>query len=99
MKKLFVTAIAAGFLFSGTANAMEAPAKSVTCVGCHGTDGNSMVPNFPKLAGQHANYLEKQLKDFRDGFRKDATMAAFSKGLTDEEIKALAAFYAAQTAK
>lgn len=99
MKNLLITAITAGFLFSTSANAMEAPAKSVTCVGCHGADGNSMVPNFPKLAGQHATYLEKQLKDFRDGFRKDATMAAFVKGLTDQEIKALAAFYAAQTAK
>ena len=99
MKKLLITAITAGVLFSASVNAMEAPAKSVTCVGCHGADGNSMVPNFPKLAGQHASYLEKQLKDFRDGFRKDATMAAFAKGLTDDEIKALAAFYAAQTAK
>lgn len=99
MKKLLMTAVTASFLFSASASAMEAPAKSVTCVGCHGADGNSMVPNFPKLAGQHATYLEKQLKDFRDGFRKDATMAAFVKGLTDEEIKALAAFYAAQTAK
>ncbi len=99
MKKLLITAITAGFLFSTSANAMEAPAKSATCVGCHGADGNSMVPNFPKIAGQHASYLEKQLKDFRDGFRKDATMAAFVKGLTDEEIKALADFYAAQTAK
>lgn len=99
MKKLLITAVTAGFLFSATASAMEAPAKSASCVGCHGADGNSMVPNFPKLAGQHANYLEKQMKDFRDGFRKDATMAPFAKGLTDEEIKALAAFYAAQTAK
>ncbi len=99
MKKILMTAITASFLFSASANAMEAPAKSVTCVGCHGADGNSMVPNFPKLADQHAVYLEKQLKDFRDGFRKNATMAPFVKGLSDEEIKALAAYYAAQTAK
>ncbi|WP_019555831.1 c-type cytochrome [Thiomicrorhabdus arctica] len=99
MKTLLLTAITTGFLFSVSANAMDAPAKSVTCVGCHGAAGNSMVPNFPKLAGQHATYLEKQLKDFRDGFRKDATMAAFVKGLTDKEIKDLAAYYAAQTPK
>ena len=99
MKKLLITAITAGFLFSGSANAMEAPAKAVTCIGCHGAGGNSLVPTFPKLAGQHAKYLEKQLKDFRDGFRKNATMAAFAKGLTDEEIKDLSAYYAAQTAK
>ena len=98
MKKLMMTAIAATVLASGSAFA-QAPAKAATCVGCHGADGNSMVPNFPKIAGQHAAYLEKQLKDFRDGFRKDATMAPFAKGLSDEEIKELAAFYATQAPK
>jgi len=98
MKKLLITAIATTALFS-SASFAQAPAKTATCVGCHGADGNSMVPNFPKLAGQHASYLEKQLKDFRDGFRKDATMAPFAAGLTDEEIKEISAFYAAQTAK
>lgn len=99
MKKLLVAALTTGALMSASAHAIEEPAKAKTCVGCHGADGNSMVPNFPKLAGQHASYLEKQLKDFRDGFRKDATMAPFAKGLSDQEIKDLAAFYAAQTAK
>ncbi|MEA3406169.1 MAG: cytochrome c [Pseudomonadota bacterium] len=99
MKKLLVATLSAGLFFSASAQAVEAPAKSKTCVGCHGADGNSMVPNFPKLAGQHANYLEKALKDFRDGFRQDATMAAFAKGLSDQEIKDLAAYYAAQSAK
>jgi len=101
MKKLLIATLSTGLLLSANAQAEApaAPAKSATCVGCHGADGNSMVPNFPKLAGQHASYTEKQLKDFRDGFRKDATMAAFAKGLTDTEIKELAAFYAAQTPK
>jgi len=99
MKKLIIASMTATFLFSASANAMEAPASAASCVGCHAADGNSVVPNFPKLAGQHAAYLEKQLKDFRDGFRKDATMEAFAKKLTDEEIKDLAAFYAVQTAK
>ena len=101
MKKLLIATLSTGLLLSANAQAEApaAPAKSATCVGCHGADGNSMVPNFPKLAGQHASYTEKQLKDFRDGFRKDATMAAFAKGLTDAEIKELAAFYAAQVPK
>jgi cytochrome c553 len=98
MKKLIITALASTALFVTSAHA-QAPAKAATCVGCHGADGNSMVPNFPKLAGQHAAYLEKQLKDFRDGYRKDATMAPFAAGLTDEEIKELSAFYASQAAK
>ncbi|WP_178863011.1 c-type cytochrome [Thiomicrorhabdus cannonii] len=99
MKKLLLVTLTAGLLVTASAQASEAPAKANTCVGCHGMDGNSVVPNFPKLAGQHAAYLEKQLKDFRDGFRKDATMTPFAKGLTDEEIKALAGYYAAQAAK
>lgn len=98
MKKLLVTALAATALLSTSAFA-QAPAKSATCVGCHGADGNSMVPNFPKLAGQHAAYLEKQLKDFRDGFRKDATMAPFAAGLSDDDIKELATYYSTQAAK
>ncbi|MBF6059095.1 MULTISPECIES: c-type cytochrome [Thiomicrorhabdus] len=99
MKKIIIATLSASALFAASFGAQAAPAKAATCVGCHGADGNSVVPNFPKLAGQHANYLEKQLKDFRDGFRKDATMAAFAKGLTDAEIKELAAFYASQAPK
>lgn len=98
MKKLLIATFAATALFSAQSFA-QAPAKSATCVGCHGADGNSVVPNFPKIAGQHAAYLEKQLKDFRDGFRKDATMAPFAKGLSDDDIKELAAYYAGQAAK
>ncbi|KUJ72724.1 cytochrome c [Thiomicrospira sp. WB1] len=85
------------FSFSPMATAADKPAKAQTCVGCHGPNGNSLVPTYPKLAGQHAAYLEKSLKDFRDGHRKNATMEPFAKGLTDEEIKALADYYAAQT--
>ncbi|WP_127470292.1 c-type cytochrome [Thiomicrorhabdus aquaedulcis] len=99
MKKLMIASVAATLLFSASAYALEAPAKASTCIGCHGADGNSVVPNFPKLAGQHASYTASQLKDFRDGVRKNATMAPFAKGLTDQEITDLANFYAAQQAK
>lgn len=97
MKKLLIATFTTGLLLS--ANAFAQPAKVAQCVGCHGANGNSVVPNFPKLAGQHANYTIKQLKDFRDGFRKDATMATFAKGLTDQEIKEIAEYYAAQKAQ
>lgn len=97
MKKLATTTVITGLLFSANAFAAHAtPAKIAQCVGCHGQGGNSVVPNFPKLAGQHASYTAKQLKDFRDGFRKDATMAAFARGLTDDEIQEIAEYYAAQ---
>lgn len=101
MKRLILAALTSGLMVSANAQAeMPAtPAKAAMCIGCHGEAGNSAVPNFPKLAGQHAAYTEKQLKDFRDGFRKDPVMSGFAKGLTDEEIKELAAYYAAQTQK
>lgn len=100
MKTLFATAmVCASFVLSPVAMAADVPAKANTCVGCHGADGNSLVPNFPKLAGQHAAYLEKALKDYRGGFRPDATMQMFAKNLTDQEIKDLAAYYAAQKQK
>lgn len=100
MKKI-ILGLAATTLFSANAfaNAEQAPAKANTCVACHGADGNSPAPNFPKIAGQHAVYLEKALKDYRDGFRKDPTMSAFAKGLDDQEIKDLANYYSKQTAK
>ncbi|WP_321326743.1 cytochrome c [Thiomicrorhabdus sp.] len=101
MKKLLIATLSTGLLITANAHAAApaAPAKAAMCIGCHGDHGNSVVPNFPKLAGQHASYLEKQLKDFRDGFRKDATMVTFAKGLSDSEIKELADYYASQTAK
>lgn len=100
MKKLLLIAATSGFLFNAPAAlSAEMPAKANTCVGCHGADGNSMVPIFPKIAGQHAQYIEKALKDFRDGFRKNATMEPFAKTLSDKDIKELAAYYSAQKAK
>ncbi len=81
-------------------------AKAATCAACHGNDGNSMIPLNPSLAGQHAKYLEKQLHDFRmaaqtggqEG-RNNAVMNGMAAGLSDQDIKDLAAFYAGQTAK
>ncbi|PLA75523.1 cytochrome C [Hydrogenovibrio sp. SC-1] len=99
MRTLLLIALSAGLLFTQTSMAAEMPAKANTCAGCHGKDGNSLSPIFPNLAGQHAQYLEVQLKNFRDGFRKNATMQPFAKGLTDQEIKELAAYFSAQAPK
>ncbi len=98
-KKSLVLAITFGLMTAtnvAVAQMAQQPAKLNTCIGCHGADGNSVVPNFPKLAGQHAAYLEKALKDYRDGFRRDESMAAFARGLTDEEIRELAGYYSQQ---
>lgn len=71
-------------------------AKAEACVSCHGVGGKSLVPTFPKLAGQHAVYLESTLKDFRSGERKNSLMSAFAAGLSDEEIHDLAVYFESQ---
>jgi cytochrome c553 len=70
------------------------------CGTCHGVTGNSTYPKFPRLAGQDAKYLARQLKAFRDQTRGDPDAIAYMWGmaaqLTDEAINALAAYYAVQ---
>lgn len=68
------------------------------CALCHGLSGESASAVFPRLAAQHPGYLAKQLKDFRDGRRKSETMADMVKGLSDEEIDGLAAYFAGKKA-
>ena len=98
MKKLLLIALASSVL-SAPVIASETPAKLNLCIGCHGQDGNSVVPTYPKLAGQHAQYLEKQLKDFRSGLRPDPVMRSFAKGLSDQEIHDLAVYFSQQKAQ
>jgi cytochrome c553 len=70
------------------------------CASCHGPKGDSISPAFPKIAGQRAEYLESQLKAFRDRTRADPMAQAFMWGMTsqlsDDSIKKLAVFYAGQ---
>jgi cytochrome c553 len=70
--------------------------KAATCAACHGADGNSAVPTFPKLAGQGEKYLLKQMKDIRDGARPVPTMAGQVDNMSDQDLADIAAFYASQ---
>jgi len=70
--------------------------KSVVCASCHGVSGESVMPDYPVLAGQHQDYLEHSLKAYRSGERSNPIMAAFVAALSDEDIADLAAYYAAQ---
>ena len=67
-----------------------------TCAACHGADGNSPAPAFPKLAGLGEKYLLKQMQDIRDGARPVPTMAGQVDGKTDQELADMAAFYDSQ---
>ncbi len=70
--------------------------KAEACLACHGPNGNSAVPQFPILAGQTARYLYLQLKDFKEGRRKEPAMEPFIANLTREDMFDLAAFFASQ---
>lgn len=70
--------------------------KVKTCATCHGEGGVSTTPAFPIIAGQYQDYLERALKDYRDGARKNPIMGAQAQGLSNAQIQALAAYYAAQ---
>ena len=67
-----------------------------TCAACHGADGNSPAPAFPKLAGLGEKYLLKQMQDIRDGARPVPTMVGQVDGKTDQELADMAAFYDSQ---
>jgi len=70
--------------------------KAASCAGCHGEDGNSMVPTFPKLAQQHPSYLVQQLRAFKEGVRKNPIMSPLAIALSDEDMTDIAEYYAAQ---
>lgn len=72
------------------------PDKVTVCAACHGADGKSTQAIYPHLAGQYASYLEHSLREYRAGSRKNAIMAAQAATLTDEDIEALSAYFAAQ---
>jgi len=78
-------------------DAAAGEAKSAICAACHGADGNSMVPNWPKLAGQHEQYLVRQISLIQSGARPVPEMIGIVPGLTAQDIADLAAWYSSQT--
>lgn len=100
MKNLAFAALAmfgAVSTVSAAGDAAAGKTKSASCVACHSTDGNSMVPTFPKLAGQHAEYIAKQLADFKSGARNDPTMSPMAAPLSEQDAADLAAYFSGNT--
>ncbi|MCF4008810.1 c-type cytochrome [Rheinheimera sp. UJ63] len=107
MKKIILP-LALLFGLVGTAHAFDGnaeagKAKSATCAACHGPDGNSVVTIYPKLAGQHAEYLYKQLTDYKLGMttggkegRANAIMYGMVAALSDQDMQDLAAYFSSQ---
>ena len=102
MKKIIFAAVAslvATFAVSIAAHASGGDAgkeKSRPCAACHGADGNSAAPDFPRLAGQYPDYIAKALKDYRSGARKNPIMGPQAEKLTDRDIADLAAYFSSQ---
>ena len=103
MKKLLILVL--GVTLAGSAqwaqaagSAAAGKAKSAVCAGCHGVDGNSMSPEFPKLAGQDATYTAKQLADFKNpkSGRNNPIMLGMAAGLSPKDMTDLGAYYASQ---
>ncbi len=94
MKRIPVLVAALGLSVSCFAGDPAAgKAKSAVCAACHGAEGISANPMWPNLAGQQEQYFIKTLKEYRDGVRKDPTMAPMAKPLSDADIENLAAYY------
>lgn len=98
-------------LLAATASAADAPAApkvdlakgaasyGAVCAACHGADGNSTVPSQPSLAGQHPEYLTKQLLEFKSGVRKDPIMQGFAAALSEADARNISAWLATQKPK
>src|SRR5262245_40159436 len=81
---------------TSSGSVQEGQTKSTACVACHGVDGNSSNPQWPTLAGQHKQYIAKQLRAFKSGARRDPLMSPMAISLSDDDIEDLAAFFNAQ---
>ena len=101
MKKIIVSGLVLMFAIAGAVQAAgdaeAGKAKAASCGGCHGMDGNSMVPTFPKLAGQGEKYIVKQLAEFKaNTTRKNEMMLGMAAALSEQDAADIGAFYASQ---
>jgi len=103
MNKLFVSllltlGVTGGANAAGNivGDAAAGQAKAAVCGACHNPDGNSLAPNFPKLAGQGERYLTKQLHDIKSGKRTVLEMTGLLTNLNDQDLSDIAAYFASQ---
>ena len=93
---LLLGACVSGASASGNAEKGAEKAKQV-CAACHGVDGNKpLQPDYPRLAGQHEDYLYKALRDYKSGARKGAIMGSQAANLSRQEMQDLAAYFSRQ---
>ena len=98
--RTIILAVCASLVAGSAAYAADPVAgkqKSKPCTACHGPEGNSLTPDFPRLAGQHYDYLVKALSDYKSGARKNAIMEPQAKNLSQRDIADLAAYFSEQS--
>ena len=88
----FVLSVSASSAIADGGGAVQI--KLGSCVACHGADGIGKAPQYPNLQGQKAAYIEKQLKAYKSGARKNPTMNTIAKSLSDADIADMAAYFA-----
>jgi cytochrome c553 len=97
---LFALTFAVGGLCASAAHAAgeaaKGESKAAQCVACHGPSGNSANPEWPVLAGQHEQYIHKQLQAFKNGARKNPLMTPMAMSLSEEDMADLGAYFSAQ---
>ena len=99
MSRLLVFALAAclGAQAYAAGDAASGKQKSQACAACHGADGNAPTgPDFPRLAGQHSDYLLKALRDYKSGARKNPIMGGQASALSAQDMADLAAYFSSQ---
>lgn len=97
--RLVLPVILLALMLSSGAQAQDVAAgkkKAEACAACHGADGNSPAGAFPSLAGQSARYIYLQLRDYKEGRRKNPMMSAVATGLEKQDMHDLAAYFASQ---
>ncbi len=101
MNRIFTTCAAivlvcASPLAAAGGDSKNGQTKAEVCAACHGADGNSTSPEFPKLAGQHADYIVRALTDYQTGKRTNAIMQGFVVNLSKQDMWDLAAYFTSQ---
>jgi len=95
VKKLLITLTLMSFASTAIAagNPVTGKFKAISCQVCHGKDGRSTNPTYPRLAGQHAAYIEKQMHDFKTKKRIDPVMNEMAPSMSDRDIADIAAYF------
>ena len=96
MRRVLAVATLGALFWAAPATWAAAPPEAASCIACHGADGNSPSPAFPRIAGQHPEYLLQALFDYKAGKRKNPIMAAQVEALSKQDMSDLAAWFGAQ---